>query len=132
MSTHAADARPTAWIVLPGHPNAPARLTVTRYSSLARFYRTVWYAFLWIGGSTAMFFVTIFDPFMTSLPFFVGAVMTFRSWRGRFKVLEFRGACPRCLEPLKLKPPRARPVPGRVIPEFRMWSGEGKNEGAEG
>jgi hypothetical protein len=103
MSTHTADARPTAWIVLPGHPNARARLTVIRYSSLARFYRTVWYAILWIGGSTAMFFVTIFDPFMTSLPFFVGAVMTFRSWRGRFEVLEFRGACPRCLEPLKLK-----------------------------
>ena len=102
MSTHTADA-PTAWIVLPGHPNAPARLTVTRYSSLARFYRTVWYAFLWIASSVAMFLVTIFDPFMTSLPFFVGAVMTFKSWRGRFKVMEFRGACPRCLEPLKLK-----------------------------
>jgi len=26
------------------------------------------YALLWIGGSVATFFVTIFDPFMTSMP----------------------------------------------------------------
>lgn len=103
MSTHTADVHPTAWIVLAGHPDAPARLTVVRYSSVARFYRTVLYALLWIGSSVATFFVTIFDPFMTSMPFFVGAVMTYRSWRGRFKVTDFRGACPRCREPLKLK-----------------------------
>ena len=104
MSTHTADAHPTAWLVLAGHPNAPARLSVVRYSSLARFYRTVLFAMLWIGSSVATFFVTIFDPFMTSLPFFVGAAMTYRSWRGRFKVTDFHGDCPRCAEPLKLKP----------------------------
>lgn len=104
MSTHTADAQPTAWIVLAGHPNAPARLSVVRYSSLARFYRTVLYAILWIVSSVTTFFITIFDPFMTCMPVFIGAVMTYRSWRGRFKVTEFHGDCPRCREPLRLKP----------------------------
>jgi hypothetical protein len=103
MSTHTTADHPTAWIVLAGHRDAPARLSVVRYSSLARFYRTLWYAMLWIGGSVATFLVTIFDPFMTSMPFFVGAVMTYRSWRGRFKVTEFQGACPRCHQPIQLK-----------------------------
>lgn len=103
MSLHTPD-HPNAWIVLPGHRDAPARLTVERYSTLARFYRTVMYGLLWIGGSVATFFITLFDPFLSCMPVFVGAVMTYRSWRGRFKVTEFRGACPRCAEPLDLKP----------------------------
>lgn len=102
MSSHTTN-HPTAWIVLPGHRDAPARVTVERYSSFARFYRTVLYGMLWIGSSVATFFITIFDPFMTCMPFFVGAVMTYRSWRGRFRVTEFHGACPRCQHPLDLK-----------------------------
>jgi hypothetical protein len=102
MSTHTTD-HPNAWIVLAGHRDAPARLSVERYSNVARIYRTVMYGLLWIGSSVGMLFITIFDPFMTCMPFFVGAVMTYRSWRGRFKVTEFRGACPRCGEPLTLK-----------------------------
>lgn len=102
MSLHTTD-HPNAWIVLPGHRDAPARLTVERYSTIARFYRTVMYGLLWMGGSVATFLITLFDPFMTAMPFFVGAVMTYRSWRGRFKVTEFRGACPRCAQPLDLK-----------------------------
>jgi hypothetical protein len=101
--SNAADMHPRAWIVLPGHPDAPARLTVEHYSRTARIYRTLLYGLLWIGSSTATFFVTIFDPFMTSMPLFVGAAMTYRSWRGRFRVTEFAGACPRCREPLPLK-----------------------------
>jgi hypothetical protein len=95
--------RPTAWLVLAGHPDAPAHLGVVHYSRLARLYRTAWYAFLWIFSTIATFFVTIFDPFMTSMPLFVGAVMTYRSWRGRYRVTEFRGACPRCGQKLDLK-----------------------------
>ncbi|MBW3573135.1 MAG: hypothetical protein KY467_18720 [Gemmatimonadetes bacterium] len=103
METRPAPAEPTAWIVLPGHADAPAHLSVVRYSPLARLYRTAWYAFLWITSTVATFLVTIFDPFMTSMPLFIGAVMTYRSWRGRFRVTEFRGACPRCREPIDLK-----------------------------
>lgn len=102
MSTHSPDARPTAWIVLPGHRDAPARLSVVQYSTVARLYRTLLYGVLWIAGTVAMFFVTIFDPFMTCIPLFVGGVMTYRSWRGRFRVTEFHGACPRCAQPLAL------------------------------
>jgi hypothetical protein len=36
------------------------------------------------------------DPFVASLPFIVGAWLVYRSWRGRYRVHEFRGACPRC------------------------------------
>lgn len=104
MHTPPAAAEPTAWIILPGHPDAPAHLSVQRYSRLARLYRTAWYAFLWIFSTVATFFVTIFDPFMTSMPLFVGAVATYRSWRGRFRVTAFHGACPRCREPIDLKP----------------------------
>jgi hypothetical protein len=102
MSSHTTN-RPTAWLVLPGHRDTPARLVVERYSRVARFYRTLVYAALWIGGTTATFLITIFDPFMTAMPFLFGAVMTHRSWRGRYRVMEFTGACPRCQHPLDLK-----------------------------
>lgn len=106
MNTHPshADDHPTAWIVLPGHRDAPARISVVHYSRIARVYRTILYAMMWIGSSVATFLITIFDPFMTSMPFFVGAVMTYRSWRGRFRVTSFDGACPRCAKPIDLKP----------------------------
>lgn len=95
---------PTAWLVLAGHPDAPAHLDVIHYSRLARLYRTTCYFFLWIISTVGMFFITIFDPFMTSMPLFVGGVMTYRSWRGRYKVTAFSGPCPRCAQPIKLEP----------------------------
>jgi hypothetical protein len=108
--------QPTAWLVLSGHPDAPVRVGVIHYSRLARLYRTTWYFVLWIVSTVGMFLVrhwlgvgiaslvTIFDPFMTSMPLFVGAVMTYRSWRGRYRVTEFHGGCPRCGEPIELQP----------------------------
>jgi hypothetical protein len=95
---------PTAWIVLPGHPDAPAHLSVVRYSRLARIYRTLWYAFLWMTSTVGTLLVTIGDPFMTAMPLFVGGVMTYRSWGGRYRVTAFHGTCPRCTQPIKLKP----------------------------
>lgn len=104
METRSSNAVPTGWLVLPGHPDAPAHVSVVHYSRVARLYRTTLYAFLWITSTIGMFLVTIFDPFMTSMPLFVGGVMTFKSWRGRFRVMEFSGACPRCHTALTLKP----------------------------
>jgi hypothetical protein len=104
MDSRSAPAQPTAWIILPGHSDAPAHLSVERYSRLARLYRTIWYAFLWFGSTLGTVIVTIGDPFMTGIPLFVGAVLTYKSWGGRFRVTEFRGACPRCREPINLKP----------------------------
>ncbi|HEX2211638.1 MAG TPA: hypothetical protein VHG93_28380 [Longimicrobium sp.] len=104
METRPDTAQTPAWIVLAGHPDAPAHVKVVGYSRVARLWRTTWYAFLWITSTIGTFFITIFDPFMTSMPLFVGAVMTYRSWRGRFRVMEFHGACPRCREPIDLKP----------------------------
>lgn len=104
MSAHHPEGLSTATLVLAGHRSVPARLTVVRYSVVARIYRTLLYAILWIGSSVATFLITIFDPFITSMPFFVGAVMTYKSWRGRFKVTAFQGTCPRCETPIALKP----------------------------
>ena len=98
---HAAPVR--ARIVLPGHRDVHASVDVLPTTTGARIARTLLLAALWGGLTAATFFVTIFDPFMTSMPLFVGAVMTYKSWRGRYKVTEFRGACPRCAEPIKLK-----------------------------
>ena len=98
---------PNAWIVLPGHPDAPAHLDVVRYSAWARLSRTVLYMAMWLVSTVGTFFITLFDPFMTAMPFFMGAVLTYRSWRGRFRVMSFQGACPRCRQPLPIKP-RAR------------------------
>src|SRR5687768_12281971 len=104
MDNQPAPARPTAWLILPGHPDAPAHLRVERYSRLARLSRTTWYGFLWMISTLGTVIVTIGDPFMTALPLFVGGVMTFKSWGGRFRVTEFHGTCPRCREPISLKP----------------------------
>ena len=49
--------RPAAWLVLAGHPDAPANVGVVGYSRLARLYRTTGYAFLWIFSTVATFFV---------------------------------------------------------------------------
>ena len=94
----------TAWIVLPGHRDTQARLRVEPYSFLARIYRTVMYAGLWMVGTAATVLVTMFDPFISLIPLFVGAVATYRSWNGRFRVMDFDGACPRCETPIALKP----------------------------
>ncbi|HEX6373018.1 MAG TPA: hypothetical protein VF006_29115 [Longimicrobium sp.] len=104
MNPHPAAPRPTAWIILPGHPDVPAHLSVERYSRLARLSRTTWYAFLWMFSTLGTAIVTIGDPFVTAIPLFVGAVTTFKSWGGRFRVMEFHGTCPRCREPINLKP----------------------------
>jgi hypothetical protein len=100
QATH--DAPPTGWIVLPGHPDLPARVEVVRCSPLARAYRTVLFGFLSLAATAGAFVVTIFDPFISSIPLLVGGMATWRSWRGRFRVTRFEGACPRCRHPLAL------------------------------
>lgn len=107
--------RPAAWLVLAGHPDAPASVGVVGYSRLARLSRTTGYAFLWMFSTVATLFVTIFDPFMTSMPLFVGAVMTWRSWRGRYRVIDFQGACPRCGQTIELKPGSKIGMPHHLV-----------------
>lgn len=92
-----------AWIVLPGHPDAPARLRVVAYSPAARLWRTAVAVVTWIVSTIAAFFVTMMDPFLTGIPLMVGGVMTLRAWRGRYRVTEFAGRCPRCAEPIELE-----------------------------
>lgn len=106
---------PNAWIVLPGHADVPARVEVERYSPVSRAMRTLGWACAWLGASVAAFLVTLFDPFLTSIPFFVGAVLTFRSWRGRFRVRSFRGTCPRCGQPLPLAVGAKIGAPHRLV-----------------
>ena len=57
-----------------------------RYSFWARVVRTVALFAGWGTLTVAVFFVTIFDPFMTSMPLIVGTVSVYRGWKGRYRV----------------------------------------------
>lgn len=91
------------WIVLPGHRDVRASLAVVRYSPASRLSQTVLYGIASVVATGVTFLVTIFDPFLSAIPLLVGATATWRSWRGRFRVVRFTGACPRCAEPITLR-----------------------------
>lgn len=90
-------------LVLRGHAPAEAELAAERFSVWARLLRTAGACLAWL-GSTALTLVLTFDPFVASFPFVLGGAFTYRSWRGRYRVLRFRGACPRCGGDLELPP----------------------------
>jgi hypothetical protein len=92
-----------ARIVLPGHADTIARVEVRPISSRNRVLRTLGLAGMWGTITAAVFFITVFDPFMTSMPAFVGAASVYRSWRGRFELRAFEASCPRCGTELKMK-----------------------------
>jgi hypothetical protein len=93
-----------ARIVLPGHADTVARVDVSEVPVRARVLRTIVLAAFWGTLTVAVFFITIFDPFMTSMPAFVGAASVYRSWRGRYALHAFQACCPRCAAELKVKP----------------------------
>ena len=93
-----------ARIVLPGHVDTVARVDVLEVPLRARVLRTILLAAAWGTTTVAVFLVTLFDPFMTSLPAFVGAASVYRSWRGRFELRAFQARCPRCAAELQVKP----------------------------
>lgn len=103
MTTSNGTAAGRARIVLPGHADTIARVEVRPISSRNRVLRTLGLAGLWGTITTAVFFITVFDPFMTSMPAFVGAASVYRSWRGRFELRAFEASCPRCGTELKMK-----------------------------
>ena len=94
----------SARIVLPGHRDMPARVDVSEVPLRRRVVRTLVLAAFWGTITAAVFFITVFDPFMTSMPAFVGAASVYRSWRGRYELHAFQAACPRCGTALKVKP----------------------------
>jgi hypothetical protein len=93
-----------ARIVLPGHVDTVARVDVSEVPLRARVLRTLLLAAVWGSITVTVFFVTLFDPFMTSMPALVGAASVYRSWRGRYELRAFQAACPRCGAALKVKP----------------------------
>jgi len=93
-----------ARIVLAGHVDTPARVDVSEVPLRRRVLRTIVLAAFWGTLTVTVFFVTIFDPFMTSMPALVGAASVYRSWRGRFELRAFQARCPRCAAELKVKP----------------------------
>lgn len=93
-----------AWIVLPGHRDTEARVDVSEVPLRRRVARTLVLAAFWGTITAAVFFITVFDPFMTSMPAFVGAATVYRSWRGRYELHAFQARCPRCGTELELKP----------------------------
>ena len=103
MTTSNGTAAGRARVVLPGHADTIARVEVRPISSRNRVLRTLGLAGLWGTVTTAVFFITVFDPFMTSMPAFVGAASVYRSWRGRFELRAFEARCPRCGSELKMK-----------------------------
>jgi hypothetical protein len=94
---------PRAWLILPGHPDVVAHLRVIHHSFWTRVCRTAVLGMLWGAGTITAFFVTMFDPFLSSIPLIVGGASVWRSWRGQYRVQEFSGPCPRCREPMQLK-----------------------------
>ena len=104
-----------AWIVLPGHPDTPAHVHVSRYSFGARVIRTIGLAAGWGMVAAATFVITFFDPFLSSMPVVIGAVSVWRSWRGRYAVRSFRGSCPRCRTEMALKPGTKVSVPHPLV-----------------
>jgi hypothetical protein len=90
-------------VVLPGHADTAARVDVRVLSLRDRVVRTLLLATLWGSITGAVFFITVFDPFMTSMPALVGAASVYRSWRGRFELRAFAARCPRCGAALKMK-----------------------------
>lgn len=102
--TNEREAAVGARIVLPGHADTVARVDVDEVSFGARVTRTVVMAAVWATITTATFLITMFDPFMTSLPALVGTMAVYRGWKGRFQVRSFRGGCPRCGADIQLKP----------------------------
>lgn len=103
MSAHVSPVPARAWIVLPGHRDAEARLEVMAYPFWTRVLRTLGLAFTWVAITVTTFLVTIFDPFMTAMPALIGTMSVYRSWKGRFRVEAFEGGCPRCGTAMALK-----------------------------
>lgn len=103
MAMDGTSATGRARIVLPGHADTVARVDVKVIPSRARVLRTLFLAGLWGTITTLVFFVTLFDPFMTSMPALVGAASVYRSWRGRFELRAFQAPCPRCGTELRVK-----------------------------
>jgi hypothetical protein len=93
-----------ARIVLAGHRDTVARVDVSEVPLRRRVARTLVLAAFWGSITAAVFFITVFDPFMTSMPAFVGAASVYRSWRGRYELHAFQARCPRCASELKVKP----------------------------
>lgn len=110
-----ASAAVSAHLVLPGHADTLARVDVYAVPFRARLLRTMAMAGVWGAISAAMFFITVFDPFMTSMPVLVGAVTVWRNWKGRFRVRSFHGHCPRCAAELRVKPNARVGVPHPLV-----------------
>jgi len=103
MTTASESAAGRARIVLGGHADTVARVEVRPISARDRVLRTLVMAAFWGTITTAVFFITVFDPFMTSMPAFVGAASVYRSWRGRYELRAFEARCPRCGAALRMK-----------------------------
>jgi hypothetical protein len=115
MMTMGDAAAVSALVVLPGHPDRAARVAVDAVPFGARVARTLVMAGVWSSISAAMFFITVFDPFMTSMPVLVGAVTVWRSWKGEWRVRSFRGECPRCGAEIRVKPNARVAVPHPLV-----------------
>ena len=105
---------PSARVLLGGHASRPAHLVAVRYPFWARAGRTLAYAAGWL-LSTAGTLAFTFDPFVASFPFVLGISLTYRSWKGRFRVEAFRGECPRCGLELPLKPGSRIDLPHALV-----------------
>lgn len=105
-----AEGEATAVVRLRGHGSVPARVEVTRFSTLAWIGRVLLFILCWLGGSWLTLVLT-FDPFVASFPFVLGMGLVYRGVRGRYTVHAFQGVCPRCREALRIEPGSKIPLP---------------------
>lgn len=115
MDARETPGRVSAVIVLPGHADTEARVHVDAVPLRARVMHTLAVAGTWGAIATATFLVTMFDPFMSSMPVLVGAVSTWKSWRGRYRIRAFQASCPRCGSEIRLKRDARVSVPHPLV-----------------
>jgi len=106
-------ASPNARLILAGHQAVPARLDATARPTRTRAIRAVlWLVGLWV-LAPVVFFIPPHIPWVLGA-FFGGIYMAYTQWNGHFIVNHFEGSCPRCSNPLTIKPGTKIRLPHRM------------------
>jgi hypothetical protein len=113
QSSHVDATGPNATLRIWGHARVAARLDVDRYPFWAWVGRITLFTGVWKVG-TLLTLVITFDPFVAMFPFVLGIGLIYHGVKGRYRVRQFRGVCPRCRNELELKPGSKIALPHRL------------------
>lgn len=102
-----------ARLTLPGHPTVPAHLEATARPARARAIRAI----VSLAVCWALIPVVLFIP--PHIPWVLaafsgGIYLAYTFWNGELIVSSFQGSCPRCGNPLSIKPGSKIKLPHRM------------------